>query len=328
MNKKKLGLTVFLAIISSMFALVLGNIDFYGLFGDRQSFNIMLILASVVLIYFITITVFLFDFSDRKHVIKLFSGIAIFFTVFFFLTSGNVFKTLLSGVFFFIFLDYVYSSSLNRSRKFISFQPNDIFLPVVKNGFFLLVILFAILSFVETQSFMTSNKQLSPLLLKLISKPIVGIINKQLGSQINKQIDVVKTQQPVILSRQQITRLVLAKMVTSMDPERTKQLIFGITPSQIHVEKAIVKENGDIDLTPVVDDLIPAISNNINTKYGNYVVFTPFIIAFLVILLLQSSLWPFSIVAGLITPVIFYAFLSLGLIKKVKERAEIEKIVL
>ncbi len=328
MNKKKLGLTVFLAILSSIFALVLGNIDFYGLLGDKQSQNVIFILSSVGFIYLITITTFLYDFSDRRHVFTIFSIISFCFALAFYVVNTQIIKTIVAGFFFYIFLDYVYASSLNRSKKFINFQPNDIFLPVVKNGFFLLVILFAIFSLVETRSYMRSNRELSPLLIKLVSKPIVGIINKQLGNEINKQIDVVKTQQPVTFSRQELTKLVLVKMVASMDPARTKQLIFGITPSQIHIDKAIVRENGDIDLTPVVDDLTPYINDNINSKYGNYIVFTPFIIAFLVILLLQSSLWPFSFVAGFITPIIFYAFLSLGLIKKIKEPAEIEKIVL
>lgn len=328
MSSKKVGLVIFLAIVSSIFAYILGQIDFYGFFDSRQGITIIRVLLSVVMTYLITIAVFLFDFTDRKHVFSTFSGIAVFFTLFFYIASLHVVKTIFAGIFFLIFIDYIYMSSSSRLKLFINFRANDIFLPVVKKGFFLLVILFSILSFVQTQSLLTTNNQLSPLFIRLVSKPFVVIINKQLATQIGKQIDQIETQQPINMSRPEITKIALKQMVTHMDPERTKQLLFGISPTQIKIDKAIVREDASIDLAPVVDDLIPTIANNINSKYGKYMVFTPLAIALVVILLLQSSLWPFTFIADFVTPFIFYILLQTGFIKKMTEKVDVERIVL
>lgn len=228
-------------------------------------------------------------------------------------------------VIFFIFLEYTYSKSLARAKLFVKFNANEIFLPVVKRGFFLLVVLLASFSFFHTKNLLGPNSELTPPLVRIIGRPVVPILNKQFGDLIKKQIDLVFPSGTS--DRQTTTRTLLKQSIRSL-PESEIKKYLGVKPEEIPIERASVYPNGQIDLYPVFDSLLPQISAHLNSLIGDFTTLTPVFAALITLLFLQSVALPFGIIARLLTPAIFALLLQIKFIAKAKQMTEVEKITL
>lgn len=324
---KKAAILVSLGICSVILGFLLGSLDIFGFFDTRSQLNISILTFSIILTYIIAVCVFLLDFSDRNHIMKSFFVTSLLFAIAFYIAHSHVLLSIVLVFLFFALLYYIEDRSLFRSTLFIRFSANDIFLPVVKTSFSMLIVALALISFVQTKNLLTSSNLLTPQFVRVIVKPFIPLINKQLATQINTRLDPVIAQSNGQISRKNAITLILSETITRFDEEKTMQYI-GVAPKDIPIHKAIIQESGTIDLSPVVEDMLPAIADTYNSRLGQYAAFGPFIIAIIAFLLLQSLLWPIGIIAGLVTPAIFYVLLKTKFIVKKLEKVDAERISL
>lgn len=326
MLTKKNALIGFLILLSCVLGFTLGSLDFAGFFEKQSFINIGLLIASMLLAYFVTILMFILDFSDRKNMAQVCFVAALFFCGFFFITNFKILQTLATAIFYLIFLFYVYHAGAQRAMLFRKFRPNDIFLPVVRNGFLLLVVLLALMGSLQTKHLLGNQNILTTQIVRIATKPLVGIVNKQITAQINQQLGAQYQLLP-LKQKKEFIALGAREFVNATPPERIRQF-FGVIPREVPTGKVQVLDDGSIDVGPMIDELLPSMTSQYNRQFGSYVVLLPLVVAFLVFLLLQSFVWLFFVITIVITPIIFSVLLRSGVIKKSTEKVEIEKITL
>lgn len=324
MSIKKIFLLVTLFIFSAILGFSLGNLNLFA-FLDGNYSPLLILLISITLSYLTAVVVFVLEFSNRTRINLAYTASSILFSLFFLIANRFLITSLLVFFCYLGFLFYVEYFGERRSHLFVKFKSREIFTPVVKQAFAFLMLIFAILGFFNTRNLMPEGK-VSPQLVNLVSKPIVTIVNEQLGKQLQTQLGSQFQQSIGTNEREEIVIFVLEETIEAMAEGQTRQ-VFGFTPENIPIDKTIVYPNGEIDLTPVINEMAPDIAEKINQTYGNLVIFVPVIIAVLVILLLQPLLFPFHLLSGFIlTPVLFYLMKISGFIIITKETVEAERV--
>src|SRR3989338_5345247 len=324
MREKKIGLLFLLIILTTLLGLSLSLIDIPGFFDGKSQLNLTMIILSVCISYFIAIVVFLLDFSDRSHMNLVFALCASIFAGCLILFNSELFLGMTSFFIYYFFLSYIYHQCFKRAELFIRFSPNEIFISSARSGFTILILLMACIAFFQTKDLLTNNHLLTQQFVRLIIKPVTPIINKQLSQQINNQIEPMLKNKSVPIDRDDAIRLVLLESLKNFDQAKTQELL-GVAPSQIPIQKALVSNSGEIDLGPVIEELLTNIAGNLNSRLGVMVRLAPLAISVIVFVLLQSILWPFGLIARAITPLIFWGLFKSGFIKKTQLNQEIDK---
>jgi len=323
MSQKKLALFILLSLLSIGSGAVFGLLDLFGFIDGRHTLSFSLLLISIFDIYLITITVFLLNFAQQNRVVLFFIIASLLFSTTFFLMNLNILLTITSSIIFFIFLWCAYSTSRNRSQLFISFSPREIFFPVIKTSFLYFMVVLALLAYSQSKVLVSQNSLISPQMIKTISHPIVITLNKQLNAELKAQLGNQVSNKVPVQNQEQVIRLVLQESLESMQ-ENGSQDIYGFKPKEIPIEKTIVYKNGDIDVAPVVDAMLPEIARRLNDRISQYAVFTPLIVAFLVLLILQPFVYPLELIESFITQIIFKIMLKTKFLLLKKEVREID----
>ncbi len=323
MREKKIVLSVLLLFLSSCFGYTLGKLDFFGFISGRHALNLFYLLSAFATWHLIALITFILDFAEKKNLQLVFLSAASTFALTFFMVSRGIFSTLLNSIVFFIFLFYTYSTTYLRAALFVKFSPLDILFPVLRQGFLFLLIIFAVLGYVQAQQATKENTLLTKESLRTLSRPAVFILNKQLGAQLQAQLgdrfeDVIGTQ-----DRQQIVRFVLSEILESFTEGQTRQ-IFGLSAEKIPIHKTIVYDNGEIDLSPVVEEVLPELVTLLNKKLVQFAAFIPFIIAAVVILLIQPLLGLFELLLIIPTLMLFNILFASKFIRREKQLVEKE----
>lgn len=155
---------------------------------------------------------------------------------------------------------------------------------------------------------------------------MVLLLNKHFAAQLQARLGRRFERAIGSQNREEIVRFVLAEIVELMS-EGTARQALGFNPKTIPIEKTIVYENGEIDLTPVINNMLPGIADNLNRRFKAYLVLIPFIVTgLLIITLVPLTVWPFELLAGFLTPLIFFIIIKSGLIKIKKETIEAERV--
>lgn len=324
MHLKKRLLIFALIVFTATLAYCLGSINFFGLVESSTSSHLILLLSAVVVTYLISITIFLLDFSDQHHLIMLYTVLSLLFGSIVFLLHMHLASSLAIAVFFFMMVMYTYKKSASRSKLFVSFRANEIFQPVVKISFMWLIIIFATVSFKETEILTKENSLVSRLLTISINH-IAPIFNKQLNAQLSNYL---KSLPPLPDNgKEQLIQQALGQITSSLSREDTRSWI-GMDPDDIPVNRAQIASDGSVDIKPVLHAMIPTTSRHLTQKYSAFIGFAPLAIAFISVIILQSLLWPFHLIAGFFTPMVFFILTVTGFIKKASEVVEVERMVL
>lgn len=327
MRTKKIALAVLLTFLSIILSATLGQLDFLRIAEGNLRSGVILILISVVLAYLIAIVVFILDFSDKKNLVKTYYVISLIFGLVLHLVNPIPLFTVIATLSFFGFLFYLYRATLSRSKLFVKFKPNEIFVPVVRYGLLFLLGMFALLGFFQTKSLMNGGR-ITPQLVKIVSRPILVIVNRQLGAQLQAQLGDKFEASIGTQDREKIVKFVLAELVESMSEGETRQL-FGFRTDNIPIDKTLVYPSGEIDITPVVDAMLPDIAEKLNARYGNLMFLAPFVVAFFIVLFLQPLFIPFHILSSLFfIPMIFSLLIHSGFTLITKEAIEVERLSL
>lgn len=323
MREKKIVLSIFLLLLSFCFGYTLGKLDFFGFISGQHTLNLFYLLSAFIAWHFIALITFILNFADKRNLQAVFLFSALAFAMMFFAITRDIFSTLLNAVVFFIFLFYTYLTTYLRAKMFVKFSPQDILFPILRQGFLFLLIIFATLGYFQAQKAARENSIVTTESLRTISKPLVYALNKHLGAQLQKQLGdkfetTIGTQ-----DRKQIVHFVLAEILESFQEGQTRQ-IFGLSADKIPIHKTIVYDNGEIDLTPVVEDMLPNLSDKFNQKLAQFTPFIPFIIAIVVILLIQPLLGLFELLLVIPTQLLFKILFATKFIRIEKQTIEKE----
>jgi len=325
MSHKKLALFIALSLLSIVSGAVFGLIDLFGFIDGRHALSLTLLIVSVLLIYLITIVVFILNFAERKRTWPFFAVAALLFSTTFFLMSLTFQLTIASGMIFLAFLYYAYVNSAHRSHLFIAFSPKEIFFPIIKTSFVYLMVILALLAYTQSRQLISQHSLVSPVMVKIISRPMVLTLNKQINSQLQSELGSQLPSQMSAGEKDRLIRSVLKQSVEAM-AQNEEGRIYGFKPEEIPIENAIVYDSGEIDLTPVIDGMLPQIAIRLNDEIQRYAVFAPFVVAFIVILIIQPFIYPIELIEALLTLVIFKVILRSGFIKLTKETKEVDVI--
>lgn len=316
MSGKKIALFTILGLSSMFMGAIFGLIDIYGFIDGRHELSIKLILSGILFMYISLITVFILNFAPSNRVYTFFTFATILFALPFYIMQTNLLMTLLSAAAYAGFLGYAYNESLKRSKLFITFQPREIFFPVLRNSFTFLMILLAIVAYSQTRVLISQNSLIHPDLVRIVSKPSIYLMNKQFESPIQKALAAPEVQQLSDEQKEAAVRQALRQIVTNMQDAQTGT-IYGIPASEIPIEDATIHVTDSvvsIDITPVIEQMLPQISFALNSLLEQYQVVIPFIIAFLVFVILQPFVIVINIFESLITLIIFQILLSTSFI--------------
>lgn len=321
MSRKKIGLLILLALFSIVLGGVLGTFNFYEILTGDRFLNISLFILSLFIAYLASILIFLLGYSDNKNLTKAYMFVSFFFGLTFYFVTTDLIISVINAIVYFLFLYYLYTSTLLRSSLFVKFLPEEIFFPSLKRSFFYLIVLYSLISFMQTHQKVTENSLITPRLVRVVLEPVVSIVDKQLSAQIQSQIP---ANTP---NKEAVIKAALSQMVDSFVDPKTKT-VYGIRRADIAVEKAIITQSGEIDFNPVLQPIVPLIANRLNMQLSLYRFFAPLIVIILILFILQPVFFIFQIIESAITIGIFKFLLVINFITIHKEAREVEKITL
>jgi hypothetical protein len=238
MFDKKIILFTFLALLSITAGGILGLLDIYGFVDGRHELSFSLFALSLFTVYFITITVFLLDFVESGRIAASFIIGALLFGITFFLMNLSIILSVFATLLYFSFLLYIYTASKKKAQNQIKFSPDEIFLPIVRNGTLYLLILVSAIAFTQSRHLIERNSLVKPTLLKTIFKPAVIMLNSQINSQTQQQIKQIPKELKGGQGTQKIVRLILHKTVETMAQNNSSGTIYGLKPEEIRIARS------------------------------------------------------------------------------------------
>jgi len=323
MFDKKTALITLLAVLSVAAGGAFGLLDIFGFVDGRHGLSLAFFGLSILIIYFAIITIFILNFAEPSKIAVSFVGVAILFGVTFFLMNLNLVLSIFATLLYFAFLQYAFGASRQRSQNQIVFTPQDIFLPVLRNGILYFLILTSAIAFAQSRQLISKNSLVHPTLIRTISRPAVYTLNKQLNSQIQNQLAIVPEELRQQEGNEPIVRLMLSKTVEAMAQNKTGE-IYGFKPEEIPIQLARVDSSGEVDIEPVIDGMLPSIAIKLNLFVQKYAFAAPFAIALLTFLILQPLMLPINIIESAITLLLFKVLLATRFIKIEKQERAVD----
>src|SRR3990167_2405424 len=113
---KKNSLYFMLILLSLLFGAVLGALNLFGFFDDRQAIHFTLLLTSILTAYAINIVLFLLDFAPGNHIYRIFSLSCLAFGIIFIIASMQLLTAVAATFTFYLFLNFSYRQVIKWSR--------------------------------------------------------------------------------------------------------------------------------------------------------------------------------------------------------------------
>ena len=322
MSSKKIALFIALAILSILAGAVFGLLDIFGFVDGRHALSLTLLVGAVFLIYAILIVAFLLNFAKRNRIYTFFLIASLLFGLTFFFMNLNPVLSLLATLLFGAFLVHVYSASVGRSKLFITFSPRELFFPILRSSFIFFLILLSVLTYTQSQKLISQNSLISPNMISFISKPTIFMVNQQLNSQLTSGASAEILDALPQAQREEALRIALSKTVQQM-AQQGDGTVYGFSAEEIPIHLSTITR-GSIDITPVIEAMLPNIALKINEFVQEFAVLAPFAVAFITFLLFPPLILPLRFVESLITLVLFKILLSTGFIHVHKEQREVD----
>lgn len=323
MNGKKISILVVLGISAIATGATLGILDIFGFIDGRHALSFTLLLLTALFLYLSLVSVFLLDFTDRRQTYTLLSIIAGTFFISFFVVNQHILLSLVTTVSYTLFLTYSYTQTLKRSRLYIRFVPQEIFYPILKRGFTYFLMLMAILAYSQSQILISENSLVSTSLIRLASKPTIVMLNQQINSQLTPILESNAVKNLPLKQRESLIYEALSVTTKNMADPKTHS-IYGFKPSEIPIQEAEISSDGYVDVTPIVEAMLPSFAFRLNEWIRRYATFAPFVVAALAYLLLQPIIIPLQMIESLITLILFKILLRTNFICLRKEQQEVE----
>lgn len=313
-----------LSLSSIISGAVFGLLDVFGFIDGRHTLSLSLLLGAAGLTYVSLVTVFLLNFAKKSRIVPFLLISSALFGITFFFMNLNILLTIFSSAAYMAFLIYVYSASVRRSELFVKFVPQEVFFPILRKSFTFILIVLAIMTYTQSQKLIANNSLVSTGLVSYASKPSIYFVNQQINAQLfsgeaAQIIASVPDEQ-----RELVIRTALEKTLEQM-ADSSEQTVYGIPLQNIPIEKAGIDQSGRVDIGPVIQAMLPDIAQRLNALLQEYAPFVPFIIAILVILIMQPFIIPIQLLESLITLILFQILTATKFIhiKKVQKEVEV-----
>lgn len=326
MSGKKTFLFVSLSLLSVTAGGVLGLLDVFGFIDGRHELSFIFLGLSIFVIYLILVNIFILNFARRSRIGAIFVAATFFFGITFYLVNLSAILAIFSTLAYLLFLIYALSATSKRSANQIKFVPSEIFLPVLRNSFLYLLIIFAAIAFTQSQQRVSNNNLINPELVRIVARLPIYSLNQQVNNQISSQLNRVPEEVLQEQSREDLTRLIIDSIVSS-SAQGTGD-IYGFKPEEIPVDSIAVSNDGSIDITPMIDQMLPQIAARLNIFIQDYAVAAPFIVALITALILQPIMFLINMFEAFLTLVIFKVLIASKFIKLQKVAAQIDKLSL
>ncbi len=326
MNVKQGVLFAILGLSSIASGMTFGLLDIFGFVDGRHAISFSLLGFSIVLLYVSLISIFILNISHTSRMQSIILiGTALFSVTFFFMNLNPI-VTVLAALSYFLMLSYAFRSTTKRFELFVRFSPKEIFFPVLRDSFLYLLIITSLVAYSQSQRLLSQSSLITPTIAGLVLKPAVRTLNQQINAQIKSEVgDELALLPPE--ERQRGVALILEKTLEGMADKKTHE-IYGIPTKDIPIERASIDGNGKVDLAPVFDGSLPAISHALNNKINHYALIAPLAIALLTFLIFQPLTLPLQLLESLITIGIFKLLISTGFIKVHTETKEVQRLSL
>src|SRR3989338_6916827 len=309
-----------------LFGAFLGKLDFFGFLDGRHEVNSRFLIGVLFTSYSLIFTTVLIDLSNDKNEHAIYAISAALFVGVFALFNGNILAALASGVLFIIFLWIISREARKRLEFYIRLVPSELFFPILKKGILFIVGMFAVINFFHSQIRLESDTLISPDLVRTVSKPFIVVFNKQLESQLKNQLGDHAKSTENSAARRQIVEFVLNQTIQSTLGKQSENL--GINANAVPVEKAVIYDNGAIDVAPVINLMADDISVSLNERLQPYFFIAPFVVALATIVIFQQLLWPIEVIESYLSRLIFFILLKIRFVNIKKETREVERLSL
>lgn len=323
MQSKKMSLSIVLGISSLLAGGVFGLLDILGFVDGRHALSFSLLLISSGLLYVTLVSTFLLNFVGVNRLRGLFVLSCILFGIPFFIMNSNILLAILASLLYFSFLMYVYTASHDRSLLFIRFSPRELFFPILKGSFTFFLILLAVLTFTQSQKLVSHNSLVSPELIRMISKPTIFMLNQQINSQMQSGVSADILDSLPAVQKKAVIHQALKTTVKQMANPQDKT-VYGFKPDEVPVELATVSPSNTVDITPIIEAMLPSIAYKLNVRIQEFAVFAPFAVALLTFLLLQPLIIPLQLLESFVTIILFKILLKTHFLTLRKETREVE----
>jgi len=282
MNNHKIAFNLFIALLSLILAILLGLVDFFGFLSGEHTLNFIYLLLSFVAWHLLGLALFLQNLDQtRQESVYLVS--AVLFGTVFFVFNQNYLSALLSASFFFFFQIYTERALTKRAKLFVNYSTREIVFPIIRKSFMFLMLILVVIVFFQGRHRAQKSELVTPYMVRTLSKPAVLVLNKQIGTQLQQQFGSQFEQAIGTTEKKAIVSFVLSEILESLGSGTTRQL-FGLNPENIPIEKTIIYDSGEIDLTPVINAMSGKIAAQINDRLNLYLPIIPFFFAALVFL--------------------------------------------
>ncbi|MCR4329480.1 MAG: hypothetical protein NUV65_02965 [Candidatus Roizmanbacteria bacterium] len=322
MNYKKYTLASLHIALSLLLGYILGAIKLYEALVQPTYTYVLLSFVALAVWYCILFINFLFSFANQKKIILIYAFSSVSFGILYFVNNANILLSIVTIGLYFTFLIVTQHLAMRREKLYVRFSVHSIFFPIVKQGMFFLLILFAIMGYTQAKTIHQSSASGTEALLKMFAPSVSYALNRQINTQIASQQTEKIQKLAGFSSKQMVTKSMLAQTVEFLDPTWTKKYI-GVEPQDIPIDKAIVHADGTVDLEPVVLATLPKSAQYIDQKLARYLVYIPIILAVLVLLILQPFFYMASFLFSLTAPGFLFILFKTGFL--VKETVTIEK---
>ena len=286
MTNKKLSLSFFLLVESVVLGVLLGLLDFVGFLSGEHALNLVYLGLAFFTWHTLGLTIFLMDLEDSAHEVVYLST-AVAFGILFFVFNQNYLAALIVTCSFFLFQIYTEKQLAKRVKMFINYSTREVVFPVIRRSFlFLMVILVVIGFFQGRRQAHAQTGIITPYMMRTLSRPAVFLLNKQFSVVLQKQLGGRLQQTLGTNERQALVTFILSETLESFTEGTTRQS-FGLNRENIPLDKTIIYDNGDIDLTPVINDMSETIARSINKRLSLYLPFIPLFFGMLIFLLVS-----------------------------------------
>lgn len=323
MSGKKISILVILGISAIFTGAALGILDIFGFIDGRHTLSLSFLLLTALSLYISLISIFLLDFINLKQTYTYLSVISALFFVSFFIVNQHILLSLITALSYALFLNYSYTQTVKRAKLYIRFVPREIFFPILKRGFTYFLILMAILAYTQSQKLVSENSLVSTSLIRMATKPTILMLNQQINSQLSPILETEAIEKLPRKQKEQVIYEALSLTAKNMANPKTKT-IYGFKPSEIPIQEAEISPEGYVDVTPIVEAMLPSFAFRLNEWVSRYASLAPFAVAALAFLLLQPIIIPLQLLETLLTLIIFKILMRSGFIRIRKEQQEVE----
>lgn len=322
MSKQVVFFNISLVVLSVILAILLGLVDFFGFLSGEHTLNFVYLLLSFTAWHFLGLTLFLQNLNQKRQE-TMYLVSALLFGAVFLVFSQNYLSALLSASSFFLFQIYTERALSKRAKLFINYSTREIVFPIIRRSFLFLMLILVIVGFFQGQRRAQENELITPYMIRTLSKPMVLVLNKQIGTQLQHQLEPQFGQNIYTKESRAIVDASLRDILERLFSNTFGQLL-GFNLQNIPIEKTIIYDSSEIDLTPVVNDVSEDIAEQINRQLNLYLPIIPLFFAGLVFLFISPLIAVSEILLLPIVRAVIALLISLKIIVMNKETVERE----